>query len=240
MSYTVLGDTYSLGLGIAFDKNRFELIDTHESKYNEKLKNGPGFFVAYLYDNEHQKVIALINTHLRGAYNAWNIKKQQLLNIKNYINNNKNAAQAWIVCGNFNIHFSTRETYEEFRKETFSRDTGWVDIDPVMQCNKKEKTPWLMTANTIDMGRKTVRRATKKERLDYLFFTGPLIKKEYRISSNNFLECDIRDKETNHYSHHGALLATFSWPEKEYLQWEEIMDKVPSKYQELVDGLPIN
>lgn len=190
-----------------------------------------GFLVAYLYNNKNKKTIGLINTHLKGAYTNWDIKKQQLQEIKNYIDNNKKAADTWIVCGDFNIHFSKRITYERFRTKFFPRNACWVDIDTVMQCNKTQEIPSYMTANNI--------LQKNQERLDYLFFTGPLIKKEYHVTPKKFLCFDDSDAKESHYSHHGALFATFSWPKKENNDDQEMLDRVPSKYQQLVDGLPI-
>jgi len=232
LSYTLLGDKYSFGLCVAFDRSRFECIDSYSWWYSEHLDKNRGFLVVYLYDNENKKTIGLINTHLKGDYNNWDIKKQQLQEIKTYIDSNKNAAHAWIVCGDFNIHFSNRKTYEYFRTKFFPRDEHWIDTDTVMQCNKIQETPSNMTANNIIQ--------KKQERLDYLFFTGPLIKKEYHVTPKNFLRFDGSDTKTCHYSHHGALFATFSWPKKENTQWQEMVDKVPLKYQELIDGLPVN
>jgi len=80
----------------------------------------------------------------------------------------------------------------------------------------------------------------EQERLDYLFFTGPLIKKEYYVTPKSFLHFNATDIKTTHYSHHGALFSTFSWPKKKNVSWQEIMDKIPLKYKTLVDGLPVN
>lgn len=102
-----------------------------------------GFLIVYLQTNDAQKrSIAVINTHFKGGAGPSGdyagFRDSQINDIAQYITNNANKADSWILCGDFNTDAHDATLYAVLTSALSSNAIILVDSEGAIGSNRPE------------------------------------------------------------------------------------------------------